>query len=78
MAYAGTVHSVQGRTTDTAHALLAASGSSMETAYVALTRGRKGNHAYVACVDVDGEHGGGAETPEAVLAAIISRPPPPS
>lgn len=65
--------SVQGRTTDTAHALLAARDSSMETAYVALTTGREANHAYVACVDVDGEHGGGAETPEAVLAAIISR-----
>ncbi|QYG95849.1 relaxase domain-containing protein (plasmid) [Iamia sp. SCSIO 61187] len=74
LAYAGTAHAVQGRTVDTSHALLAAGDSSMETAYVALTRGRHANQAYVACVDVDGEHGGGRDTPQAVLAGIIARP----
>lgn len=53
LAYASTVHAAQGRTTDTAHAVIER-GESRNSAYVALTRGREGNFAY--CVtDVEAD-----------------------
>ena len=46
LAYASTVHAAQGRTVDTAHAILASSSDAV-AAYVALTRGRDRNTAHV-------------------------------
>jgi ATP-dependent exoDNAse (exonuclease V) alpha subunit len=46
LGYAVTVHSAQGVTTDTAHAVLADS-TTRAMAYVALSRGRATNHAYI-------------------------------
>lgn len=55
LAYAGTVHSAQGRTVDTCHAAIGmGSGWTRETLYVAMTRGRWTNTAYVpSIVDMD-------------------------
>jgi hypothetical protein len=46
LAYASTAHRVQGRTTDTAHALISPT-TSREILYVAATRGRVSNRLYV-------------------------------
>ena len=46
LGYAVTVHSAQGVTADTAHAVLA-EGASRAMAYVALSRGRDTNQAYI-------------------------------
>jgi hypothetical protein len=46
LGYATTVHAAQGVTTDTCHALLG-EGASRAMAYVAMTRGRHTNHAYL-------------------------------
>ena len=47
LGYATTVHRAQGSTVDTAHALIDPATASRESLYVALTRGRHSNHAYV-------------------------------
>ena len=47
LGYATTIHRTQGSTVDTAHALIDPQTASRELLYVALTRGRDGNHAYV-------------------------------
>jgi len=47
LGYATTVHRAQGSTVDTAHVLIDPQAASRELLYVALTRGRDGNHAYV-------------------------------
>jgi hypothetical protein len=47
LGYATTTHRAQGSTVDTAHALIDPQTASRELLYVALTRGRDGNHAYV-------------------------------
>lgn len=46
LAYASTVHAAQGRTVDTSHALLD-EAAARESAYVALSRGREANYAYL-------------------------------
>ena len=46
LAYATTVHRAQGMTTDTAH-VLADSAATREAFYVAMTRGRRSNKAYL-------------------------------
>jgi len=46
LGYATTVHAAQGVTTDTCHAILG-EGASRAMAYVAMTRGRHTNHAYL-------------------------------
>ena len=46
LGYAATVHSQQGVTADTCHAVLSESAS-RAAAYVAMTRGRDHNHAYI-------------------------------
>lgn len=46
LAYASTVHAAQGRTVDTGHAVLS-SGSQLSHAYVALTRGKTANTAWM-------------------------------
>ncbi len=54
LAYVSTVHAAQGRTVDTCHALIEP-GWDRRSAYVALTRGRECNTAYVVCErDPDG------------------------
>ncbi|MFJ8744110.1 MobF family relaxase [Embleya sp. NPDC127516] len=66
LGYAGTVHAVQGRTVEAAHALVAA-GMSREQLYVALTRARAANHVYLAAAESDDA---GARS---VFAAVLSR-----
>jgi conjugative relaxase-like TrwC/TraI family protein len=54
LAYASTVHAAQGRTVDTCHALIEP-GADRRSVYVAMTRGRDSNTAYVVCErDADG------------------------
>ncbi|UKD50742.1 relaxase domain-containing protein (plasmid) [Amycolatopsis sp. FU40] len=55
LGYAGTVYSAQGRTVDSAHALFDEQ-TSREDAYVALTRGRGLNMAYLATERAPDEH----------------------
>ena len=52
LGYASTVHRAQGVTVDTAH-VLAAPGMTRQALYVAMTRGRSGNHVHVATDSVD-------------------------
>jgi hypothetical protein len=47
LAYSTTVHAAEGRTVDTCHSL-ASEGLSRALLYVAMSRGREANHAYVA------------------------------
>ncbi|WP_229659412.1 MobF family relaxase [Nesterenkonia alkaliphila] len=47
LGYASTVHRAQGSTVDIAHVLVDPEKASRELLYVALTRGRESNHAYV-------------------------------
>ncbi|WP_281276210.1 C-terminal helicase domain-containing protein [Flexivirga caeni] len=51
VAYASTVHRAQGASVDTAHALVDPEASSRELFYVAMTRGKHRNHAYVIVPD---------------------------
>lgn len=57
LGYAITAHRAQGITTDTAHVVVA-SGSTRENLYVAMTRGREANTAYVAVNQPDAAHVG--------------------
>lgn len=76
LAYATTAHRAQGATADTAHAIVTTS-LSREKLYVAMSRGRAGNHAYVA-LDTPGEdpddakHIDRPDTGVAVLTAVLS------
>ncbi|WP_051196896.1 MobF family relaxase [Jonesia quinghaiensis] len=56
LGYAVTAHRAQGITTDTAHAVVTAT-TTRENFYVAMTRGRNANHAYVAVDRPDDAHG---------------------
>src|SRR5699024_6195679 len=51
LGYASTVHRAQGASVDTAHALVDPEASSRELFYVAMTRGKHSNHAYVMVPD---------------------------
>ncbi|WP_345188800.1 MobF family relaxase [Microbacterium panaciterrae] len=51
LGYASTVHRAQGASVDTAHALVDPETSSRELFYVAMTRGKHRNHAYVIMPD---------------------------
>lgn len=55
LGYAITAHRAQGVTTDTAHVVVTAT-TTRENFYVAMTRGRHGNHAYVATDQPDDIH----------------------
>ena len=69
LSYATTAHRVQGRTLDTAHALIT-TANTRETLYVAATRGRQSNTLYVDTTNGwqdDTQHGPTAETPATVL-----------
>jgi hypothetical protein len=73
LAYATTAHRAQGDTVDTAHALVRPL-MSREVLYVAMTRGREANTAYV-CTDTDpdDEYGTGEQqTPREVLEAVLA------
>jgi conjugative relaxase-like TrwC/TraI family protein len=54
LAYAVTTHRAQGATVDTAHTVLTATGN-REATYVAMTRGRDANHAWVIVDEPDGD-----------------------
>lgn len=54
LAYAVTTHRAQGATVDTAHTVLTAAGN-REATYVAMTRGRDANHAWVIVDEPDGD-----------------------
>ena len=75
LGYAATAHRAQGRTTDTAHALISPT-TTREVLYVAATRGRKVNQLYVdTCFDPDPQTGHeGANQPQnarEVLAGVL-------
>lgn len=55
LGYAMTVHQAQGVTVDSCHAVLD-TNSRREAAYVALTRGRESNHAYIVADDGQSVH----------------------
>lgn len=74
LAYAATVHSVQGVTLDTSHALVS-QRSRLRSVYVAMTRGREANTAYVE-TQVEPDHHQVTrinETPGAILTKIMER-----
>ena len=76
LSYASTVHAAQGRTTDTAHAILG-DGTDAAGMYVALTRGRDGNTAWTITRPVADDNPSGAaqtvteRTATAVLADLL-------
>ena len=74
LAYATTAHRAQGRTVDTAHALVSPT-TTREVLYVSATRGRESNRLYVDThYDPDPETGHGTgkpTTPRQVLAAVL-------
>lgn len=53
LGWASTIHAAQGATYDTAHAVLSEETSTRELAYVALTRGREENKAYIIASEPD-------------------------
>ncbi|MET0929002.1 MAG: MobF family relaxase [Aeromicrobium sp.] len=75
LGYAVTAHRAQGVTVDTAH-VVAADRATRETFYVAMTRGRESNIAYVALEAGDDSHhqtAGAATTAREVIAGILQR-----
>jgi len=70
LGYAATVYAAQGRTADTAHALIT-SGMSRETLYVAATRGRFENRLHVVTGQADSPS---QARPEAVLGQALATP----
>lgn len=80
LGYAGTVHSTQGRTVDTAH-VVASPGTRLDALYVGLTRGRDDNHVHVVTRSADQTQPAGLvhDVPRAdslgVLAAIVREEP---
>ena len=70
LGYASTVYAAQGRTADTAHALVTA-GMNRETLYVAATRGRTENRLHVVTGQPGSEH---QADPEAILGQALARP----
>jgi conjugative relaxase-like TrwC/TraI family protein len=74
LGYAATAHRAQGRTVDTAHAMISAT-TTREVLYVAATRGRDANHLYLDThydPDRDTSHGPQPEqTAEQVLTTVL-------
>ncbi|MCZ4645094.1 MobF family relaxase [Rhodococcus erythropolis] len=56
LGYARTIHAAQGLTADTCHTV-GTGGETRQLAYVALTRGRHGNHLYLGTAHDGDEHG---------------------
>lgn len=77
LAYSTTAHRAQGSTVDTAHAVVSGPSMTREILYVAMTRGRAANHAYVTTdlVDEEGHLYGDGEPPasRSVLTTILRR-----
>jgi hypothetical protein len=76
LGYATTIHRAQGVTVDHAH-VLATPGMSREALYVAMTRGRDTNHAYVATDAVDPDcdqlpDPAGSPSPREILSRILA------
>ena len=76
LGYATTAHRAQGRTVDTAHALIDSRGT-REALYVAATRGRDGNDIYVSTdrpfeIDADCDTAG-HDLAVGVLEAVLAR-----
>lgn len=73
LGYATTIHQAQGSTADTCHVVLTGR-ESREDLYVAVTRGRNGNHAYVG-LDANGPHDAAGLTaePPATSTEILER-----
>lgn len=76
LAYASTTHAAQGRTVDTAHALVDENTAGGQL-YVMLSRGRESNVAYTALppAGIDAETGQAAERPDrfAVLTGVLEQ-----
>ncbi len=70
LGYASTVYAAQGRTADTAHALVTG-GMNRETLYVAATRGRHENRLHVVTGQPGSDH---QAIPEAVLGQALATP----
>ncbi|MBL0886192.1 relaxase domain-containing protein [Myceligenerans sp. I2] len=81
LGYAVTTHRAQGITVDAARVLLAPT-TTRENAYVALTRGRTANHAYIPTDQPDPNHthppgdpqNAEEPTPASILARVLRRP----
>ncbi|WP_053203973.1 MobF family relaxase [Jiangella muralis] len=76
LAYSTTAHRAQGASVDTAHVLVSGTSTTREVFYVAMTRGRLANHAYVATdLDPDDRHLGDGTEPTAItaLTAVLRR-----
>lgn len=77
LAYAVTAHRAQGSTVETTHAIIASPSMSREALYVAMTRGRAANHAYVATDQAhleEHQHSpADGSTARAILAGILAR-----
>lgn len=73
LGYAVTAHAAQGMTVDTAHVLVTRS-MTRENLYVALTRGRSSNIAYVATDQPDDDHTPPSDnpTPQQVLYGVLA------
>jgi conjugative relaxase-like TrwC/TraI family protein len=74
LGYAITAHRAQGVTVDTAHVVVSAA-TTRENLYVAMTRGRDHNHAYVVTDSVDDNHGSPDSeraTARAVLTGVLA------
>ncbi|ETA06155.1 TrwC relaxase [Gordonia alkanivorans CGMCC 6845] len=77
LGYASTIHAAQGMTTDTCH-VIGSDALDRQLLYVAMTRGRHGNHIYLPTTETDPHN---ATTPKArhpqtgleTLAAILGR-----
>jgi len=77
LGYAVTAHRAQGATVETAHAIIT-ENTARENLYVAMTRGRSGNHAYVATDTSDHVHAAPhpddqPQTARRVLARVLAR-----
>jgi DNA primase catalytic core len=79
LAYAGTVHSAQGRTVTTARGLVT-EATTAQALYVMMSRGQQSNHAYIVTGDPDREPHQQLPAPHhlAVLAGILHRDDEPS
>lgn len=72
LGYAVTAHRSQGVTTDTAHTVVTAT-TTRESFYVAMTRGRHANHAYVVTdqPDHDHQHPHPSDNPDATARSVL-------
>lgn len=75
LGYAITAHRAQGVTVDTAHVVVT-EATTRENLYVAMTRGREQNHAYVITHEADEDHGApdaqDAPTAKEVLTGVLA------